>query len=43
MEIINMQCTVSLKYIEVFESCLFGRAYIHRRSANAILVEMYDY
>ena len=32
---------VSLKYVEVSDSCLSGRAYVHRRSADTNLVEIH--
>ena len=32
---------VSLKKIEVSESCLSGRAYVHRRSVDTKLVEIH--
>ena len=41
METVNMQCKVSLKYIELSESCLSGRAYIRRRNVDTNLVEIH--
>ena len=44
METINMQCksiSNTLRYLLYAESCLSGRAYVHRRSVDTNLFEIH--